>query len=320
MAIIGIDTVVYGVEDLDTGVRFFTDWGLKKVRGAKGAVVFETRQGTQVVLRPHDDPDLPPAPDPGSSAREVIWGVKSKRDLDAIERELAKDRPVRRDRAGVIHAIDPMGFGVGFRVWRGRRLEAARAPVNAPGRRDRVGKHGSLRARARPARLGHVVFFAPDFAEAETFYTKRLGFVVSDRIRGRAVYLRCAKESDHHNLFYMKTEQPRPTFNHLAFEVEDIHAVIGGGMYINERGWETEIGPGRHKASSAYFWYFKNPCGGAAEYFADSDWCDARWKPQTFAAEPAIFAEWAVPRGIPRFTGGERMATLSGTAGNPESR
>ncbi|PGP56453.1 glyoxalase, partial [Bacillus cereus] len=31
MSVLGIDEVTYGVEDLDTCVRFFSDWGLKQV-------------------------------------------------------------------------------------------------------------------------------------------------------------------------------------------------------------------------------------------------------------------------------------------------
>lgn len=52
MAIIGMDTVVYGVEDMDKARGFLADWGLKKVRGGKTSARFETMQGTQVVVKP----------------------------------------------------------------------------------------------------------------------------------------------------------------------------------------------------------------------------------------------------------------------------
>lgn len=303
MAIIGMDTVVYGVDDLDKARTFFADWGLKKVGSTKQGATFETLQGTRVVVKPAAAKTLPPTAQPGSTVREVIWGVKTRRDLAAIARELAGDRDVTEDKDGVVHTVDPNGFGIGFRVWRGRSLKPSHQRTNAPGQRSRVSKTGRFYDRAQPARLGHVVFDVPDFGECERFYTRRLGFVVSDRIKDRAVYLRCNVESDHHNLFFMKADVKRARFNHLAFEVRDVHELFGGGMFLKDRGWTTEVGPGRHPASSAYFWYFDSPCGGAAEYFTDSDWLDARWKPRTFQANPAHFAEWLVPDGIARYLG-----------------
>ena len=303
MTIIGMDTVVYGVEDLAKAREFFGDWGLKKLSGSKLGTNYETLQGTRVVVKQASAKGLAPTDRKGSTVREVIWGVKTKRDLAAIARELAKDRDVTEDKDGVIHSMDPNGFGIGFRVWRGRSIKPTHQRANAPGARGRVSKMGHFYDRARPARLGHVVFDVPDFAECAAFYTDRLGFVVSDRIKGRAVYLRCNAESDHHNLFFMKADVARARFNHLAFEVRDIHELFGGGMFLKDRGWTTEVGPGRHPASSAYFWYFENPCGGAAEYFADSDWLDARWKPRMFEPRPAHFAEWLLADGIDRYLG-----------------
>ena len=301
MTIIGIDTVVYGVQDMAKGRKFFADWGLTRVKSGKSESIFATGEGTRVVLRPLGAKGLPPAPGTGPSAREVIWGVKSKRELDRLTKDLACDREVTTDRDGTVHAVDPNGFGIGFRVWRHRRLKPSRAAVNAPGHRERLGRRGLLYDRARPVRLGHVVFTAPDFKEAERFYTQRLGFKVSDRQKGLAVYLRCRDGSDHHNLFFMKTADPTPKFNHLAFEVRDVHEVFGGGIHFGGRGWPTLIGPGRHPVSTAYFWYFKNPCGGAVEYFADCDFPTADWTPRAYTPKPGIFAEWALADGLTPF-------------------
>ena len=51
----------------------------------------------------------------------------------------------------------------------------------------------------------------------------------------------------------------------VTFGVADIHQVIGGGIAMASKGWKTEIGPGRHPLSSAYFWYFHNPPGAPVE-------------------------------------------------------
>jgi len=294
----GIDSVIYGVKDMAKGRGYFTDWGLKKTADTRSRIVFETDQGTQVILRPSDAPDLPKAAEPGSTVREVVWGARSQKQIDAIEKELAKDRAVSVDKDGVLHSYDHDGFGIAFKLWRHPKPDQRRAMTNCPAVRERIGKHGTLYPRARPVRLGHVVFQSPDFEASGRFYTDRLGFHISDWQKGEAIYLRCATESDHHNLFYMSRDTKRPRFHHLAFEVRDIHEVLGGGMYFKSRGWKTEIGPGRHTVSSAYFWYFKNPSGGATEYFCDMDVPDAKWRPKKVLPSPATFAEWALPEGI----------------------
>ena len=86
--------------------------------------------------------------------------------------------------------------------------------------------------------------------------------------------------------------QPGTRFGHLAFKVRDIHEVIAGGQYIDAQGWRTFAGPGRHIVSSANFWYFQSPFGGAWEYAADEDMVTEAWLPHDFAAEAHIFSEW----------------------------
>jgi catechol-2,3-dioxygenase len=134
--------------------------------------------------------------------------------------------------------------------------------------------------------------------EAERFYVEKLGFCVSDRYPGRGVFLRCAAEGGHHDLFLLQPPKPKRGLNHVAFAVRDIHEVFGGGLHISRCGWETEIGPGRHPISSAYFWYVNNPAGALAEYYTDEDQLDGRWEPREFQQAPEVFAEWAVIGGI----------------------
>jgi hypothetical protein len=121
---------------------------------------------------------------------------------------------------------------------------------------------------------------------------KRLGFRVSDRYAGRAVFLRGAPAGNHHHLFLLNAPDGQRHFNHIAFKVRNVHEVIGGGQYIVKRGWETQAGPGRHYVSSACFWYFKSPVGGAFEYAADEDVVSAKWKARTHEFTPEIFSEW----------------------------
>jgi catechol-2,3-dioxygenase len=111
------------------------------------------------------------------------------------------------------------------------------------------------------------------------------------------VFLRCQVRGEHHNLFILN-RPGKAGINHVAFTVTDIHEVIGGGIAMSRKGWKTEIGPGRHPISSAYFWYFHNPLGAPVEYYADDDYCTEAWQPQSFVRKPELFAEWAIAGGI----------------------
>ena len=86
--------------------------------------------------------------------------------------------------------------------------------------------------------------------------------------------------------------------NHIAFTVRDIHEVFGGGLHMGRCGWKTQLGPGRHPISSAYFWYFVNPCGGLIEYNADEDKLTGNWQARDFEPGPTVFAEWAIDGGL----------------------
>jgi catechol 2,3-dioxygenase-like lactoylglutathione lyase family enzyme len=288
MAITGIDAVTFGVEDMAAATKYLTDWGLKKI----GDGMFETLDGGTVELRPAGDPSLPPAMEAGSTLREIVWGAESDADVSALAARL---NVTPQD--GVARAVDPNGLTVGIRRSRRRAVTVEPTPVNAPGVHARVDKASPIYDGATPITIGHLVLFTGDLAAANAFYTERLGFELSDRYPGDAVFLRCQPRGGHHNLFMLQ-RPGKPGLNHVAFVVKDIHEVVGGGMAMNRKGWETEIGPGRHPISSAFFWYVKSPCGGSTEYFADEDYLTENWKPRDFERSLANFTEWAVKGGI----------------------
>ena len=141
------------------------------------------------------------------------------------------------------------------------------------------------------------------------FTVKQLGFQVSDRYPGRGVFLRCQARSGHHNFFILQLPKPKVGLNHVAFVVRDIHEVFGGGLHVDRCGWETELGPGRHPLSSAYFWYVKNPCGGMVEYYADEDYLTENWSAREFEPSADNFAEWAIIGGLDGHSRRQRTAS-----------
>ena len=65
MTYVGIDAVVYAADDVKLARRFFTDWGLKKIKATQSQTVFETAIGSQVILYPSASKRLPSPAAPG---------------------------------------------------------------------------------------------------------------------------------------------------------------------------------------------------------------------------------------------------------------
>ncbi len=299
MAITGIDAVVYGVSDMEKSRRYFSDWGLRKAKSGKTESILTTANGAEVVLRAMNR-NLPPAIERGATLREIVWRVSAKKDLRDIEKELSRDREVATDKAGTLHSTDDLGLGIAFRVAKRDKIKPADPPMNSPISINRIDKRATYYDRARPLTIGHCVFMAPDIKKMERFYTKRLGFRVSDYYTGRGVFLRCSPRGAHHNLFFLESEDGFAKLNHVAFGVRDIHELFSGGAHHQALGWKTQIGPGRHHISSCYFWYFDCPAGGATEYFCDEDFLTEKWKPGHWNPAPETFAEWVLAKGLSR--------------------
>ncbi|MEQ9813839.1 MAG: VOC family protein [Azospirillaceae bacterium] len=294
----GIDAIVYGVEDLATCQRFLDDWGVTPTdRAPADGLAYETLDGSEIIVRPAGAVDLPPAFEAGSTLRRVIWGVPDQRALDAVRKAIA-GQPGFAEEDGLPSVTDPNGMRLSFRVSRRRPVAVKGSPLNTYDRHDRVDERTPVYERAHPIRIGHVVFFTADIMETLAFYEGVLGFRVSDSYPRAGYFLRCKPEGGHHDLFLLQTPDAKRGLNHVAFTVRDIHEIFGGGIYVNQRGWQTQIGPGRHPISSAYFWYVHNPCGGLAEYYSNEDYCTENWQAKEWPRSAENFAEWAISGGI----------------------
>lgn len=280
MNIVGIESLVYGVEDVEDAVRYHEDWGLERLD--KGD--FALADGTSVHIRRADDASLPPPKIEwehlgGSTVRELVWGVDTPATLEAIGAELSTDRDVTADAQGALHSTDDLGFHIAFRVTGRTKVTTALPETNSVGHHDRRNRpaEGARRERARPLRMGHAVYWAPgDFVRAAAFYTDRLGFRVTDNVLGGGVFMRCAGATDHHNLF-LQQRGDYSGFQHVAYEFRDFDAVMLLGAHMEKQGWRTNVGPLRHNLGSSVSWYIWNPAGGLAEAFCDMDYADDSW-------------------------------------------
>ena len=309
----GIDAITYSTDRWDEASRFFADWGLRPLARSPALQEWETLNGAVVrVCRP-DDAGLAPPMEPGPTLREVAWGVATAQDLDALAPVLAGAAGFvdRRSVDGSLQALDPHGLRLVFRVSAKRPVDVAGVPTNPWGGVRRIDTPAPVYDRAQPVEIGHVVFFTDRLDRMEAFYAA-LGFVTSDRYPGRGVFMRCAARAGHHDLFLLSLPGKGPGLNHVAFTVRDIHEVFGGGLHMGRCGWKTQLGPGRHPISSAFFWYFENPCGGLIEYNADEDHLTEHWKERSFEPGPTVFAEWAIDGGIDGHTRRQPNVQASG--------
>ena len=294
MSIIGIEKLEFGVDNLSDCARFMQDFGLEADADERA---FSTLSGARVALYPLDEPALPPAFEAGNTLRRMSWGVESLAALEALRPQLAR-QPGFREVDGALECQDPNGMTLRVQVSEQKAVALTVEPINQWGDARRIDTPSPVYERAAPINIGHVVFFLEELAAVERFYRDVLGFQVSDRYVNRAVFLRCGPRGGHHNLFLLQLPNRQRGLNHVAFNVRDIHEVIGGGIAMNKKHWSTFIGPGRHPISSAYFWYVNSPTGGAFEYYTNEDYLTGNWQPRELEHSLVSFTEWAVEGGI----------------------
>ncbi len=276
MNIIGPDALVFGVENVKDCEQYLIDYGLDSVGDGR----FEALDGTSIVVLPVDDASLPPALPTGNMLRKTIYGVADQNTLDAIAGELGTDREVKVLDDGSLEANDDLGFTLGFQITVRKAIDLPAETVNAPGAAPQRPVNVAAAdpdAAPKPRSLSHVVYFVPDVAKGEAFYTQRLGFRCTDRFTNAGPFLRPAGTQDHHTLFMIQTPPFLQGCEHFTFHMGGPSEVMQAGTRFVEKGYESFWGPGRHIFGSNWFWYFNSPFGCHVEYDADMDIHDDEW-------------------------------------------
>ena len=174
------------------------------------------------------------------------------------------------------------------------------APLNTG---SRVQRRGQLqRVEAGPAcvkRLGHAVLRVSDFQRSREWYESRFGFVASDEVylgdKSNIItaFMRCdrgERYSDHHTLLCVGVGGVG--FDHAAFEVEDIDAVMLGHDHLAKEGYEHHAGIGRHVLGAQVFDYWKDPWGHVLEHFTDGDLLNQEHSCQLHDPAAALGTQW----------------------------
>jgi catechol 2,3-dioxygenase-like lactoylglutathione lyase family enzyme len=275
MAIERIESVLYGVDDLDECTQFFVDFGLDLAERTDASAVLTTQVKQRVILKRNDDPSLPAAVESAPGIREVVWGVDSQEALDALVADLRSDREVTVDEAGVAHTYDESGFGLGLAVTRPEQLHYDARKYNSSARVERWNSpHGPI-ADIRPIRVCHVALNIPKEGRerAVDFYLDRLAFRAVDVVKPMGVFMQIEGDDDQHN-FLLCHRPDRAGTNHTSFEVSGFDDVIEGGNHMIQKGWREARRLGRHTVGSNVFRFIHNPAGGRVEYAADMDRVD----------------------------------------------
>lgn len=112
-----------------------------------------------------------------------------------------------------------------------------------------------------PVKLAHVVFNSTDAEQTGHAVEEVLGFRVSDRTRGM-VFVRC--NQSHHATAFARAGYY--SLNHIAFEMEDIDAVMRGIGRLRDHAMVPAWGPGRHGPGANVYAYYVAPFGPVIEF------------------------------------------------------
>jgi len=128
-----------------------------------------------------------------------------------------------------------------------------------------------------PVSLSHFEIRVRDVARMEDFYSRVLGFVVTDRSRpggpgSRRMVFLSAAAGEHHQIVLAEADAGDAALgalDHLAFRAEDLT-----GLRAVHRGLESHGGLEIATVSHGTTWsvYFRDPEGNRIEFFVDTPW------------------------------------------------
>ena len=121
-------------------------------------------------------------------------------------------------------------------------------------------------------RLSHVGLYVTDVPRMIDFYTKVLGFVVSDGAPDGRITFLSRNPSDHHQVVLVRgreTELETPMVQQVSFNVGTLANVQRAFRKIRDAGCDG-IRPISH--GNAWSVYFRDPEGNQIEMFCDTPW------------------------------------------------
>lgn len=277
--ITGIGSLELNVKDTVLCEKFLIDLGLEKLE--------------QNVFRTLDQSELKIRQSNCSSVNSVSWNI----DIDEeVFYHNLKDKitflSYEKD-TNSLGCCDPSGIKLIFQKKQKTAPEVLATAVNGWNSISRINTPVMRSDKVLPVEISHLVLETSDISSSEEFY-KNLGFVVSDRLLGRGVFLRSSIIGGHHDLFLIQSDKSK--LHHAAFAVKDIYDLFDAGKNMESKGWKTAKGPGRHNISSAFFWYFDSPLDAMIEYTVNEDYLTDKWECRDILYSSDLFSESFVSR------------------------
>lgn len=121
-------------------------------------------------------------------------------------------------------------------------------------------------------RLSHVGLYVHDVPKMIDFYTKTLGFVVSDGAEDGRITFLSRNPSDHHQVVLVRgraTDAEVPMVQQVSFNVATLAQVQRAYKKVVAAGCDG-IRPVSH--GNAWSVYFRDPEGNQIEMFCDTPW------------------------------------------------
>lgn len=128
----------------------------------------------------------------------------------------------------------------------------------------------------RIRKLGHIGMYCQDLRKMTDFYTRVLGFRLSDVNEKGLTFLRFG--ADHHTLVLAKMPEDNrgngataSTLHHLALEVADVEELKRIRKYLLAQGVKV-LGKVKHEGPGMnYVIDFEDPEGNRVQFFSDMD-------------------------------------------------
>jgi catechol-2,3-dioxygenase len=124
-------------------------------------------------------------------------------------------------------------------------------------------------------RMSHIGLYVHDVPMMEDFYTRVLGFTVTDRgkVRGADIVFTSWDPKDHHQVILVAGRPQDHTYNHInqiSFRVDAVEDLQAVWRRVKDAPGVSDLTTTDH--GNAWSMYFRDPEGNRLEIFCDTQW------------------------------------------------
>lgn len=234
--------------DLPRQIEYYTDIiGLSLIDSSSGRAVLATRLGQEAIVLEHGEPGV---------LTRVAFQLAPGSDLGELARSLQKEGISSERRTDITPGV---ADSIVFEDPKGTLIEVYADYTFAPS--------DNLQTGIMPLKLGHVAYRVQDVLKVTEFYSKFLGFRVSDWRGDFFVFMRC--NVDHHTVNFVRSDTPQ--LHHIAFEVKDWPEIHRSCDCLAKNGIPLVYGPVRHIIGHNVAAYHRNSDDVRVEMFCEMD-------------------------------------------------